>query len=197
MWGTLVKQTTVRHVHGDSEAGWRDGNHWPGNKSIENCWYLHADIYIEGSLAEFFVYVFASERVARRVELTPGCRHIQALSWRTKWLAESPWNKGLQFRAGSQAHSLDVGFSKFMAASWQIALWCSGAWRSLQAEWKLNGRAALFVCPFAGHAQPLPRSIVYHVTRRARSEHDTHTNYCIQWSCTRNCRKQNNQSITN
>lgn len=38
-----------------------------------------ADSYIEGSLAEVFVYVFASERVAR-VELTPGCRHIQALS---------------------------------------------------------------------------------------------------------------------
>lgn len=39
-----------------------------------------ADIYIERSLVELFVYVFASERVARRVELTPGCRHIQALS---------------------------------------------------------------------------------------------------------------------
>ncbi|RXN03198.1 hypothetical protein ROHU_018695 [Labeo rohita] len=39
-----------------------------------------ADIYIERALAEPFVYVFARERVARRVELTPGCRHIQALS---------------------------------------------------------------------------------------------------------------------
>lgn len=40
----------------------------------------NADIYIERALVEPFVYVFASERVACRVELTPGCRRIQALS---------------------------------------------------------------------------------------------------------------------
>ncbi len=60
-----------------------------GNTDRETKAWKNTDIYIERALAEPFVYGFASERVARRVELTPGCRHIQALSWRTNWLAES------------------------------------------------------------------------------------------------------------
>lgn len=51
-----------------------------GTTDRETKAWKNTDIYIKRALAESFVYGFASERVARRVELTPGCRHIQALS---------------------------------------------------------------------------------------------------------------------
>lgn len=51
-----------------------------GTTDRETKAWKNTDIYIERALTEPFVYVFASERVARRVELTPGCRHIEALS---------------------------------------------------------------------------------------------------------------------
>ncbi len=60
-----------------------------GTADRETKAWKNTDIYIERALTEPFVYVFAGEHVARRVELTPGCRRIQALSWRTNWLAES------------------------------------------------------------------------------------------------------------
>ncbi len=159
------------HVHGDFDAGWRNGKHRPGNKGMEKYWYLHRASPRGALCVRVCEWACGTARRAYARLQTHS-----SLVLKNKLSCWVPWNKGLQFRAGSQAHSLDVGFSKFVAASWQIVLWCSGAWRSLQAEWKLDGRAALFVCPFVGRTQPLPRPIVCPDTREAGGGHNTHTN---------------------